>query len=91
MNGPFQVAYSKLSIQGDDRLVPAAYIADLSVMSAPCVGQLPLPIFMVPDLNSMIRRSCQNAIAIEIKLGDSNQVAMARVEVGEPSHFARVR
>lgn len=65
-----------------------AYIAYLSVMSAPCVYQLPFAVFVIPNLHSMVGRRCQNAVAIEIKLRDGNQVAVARVEVGESRHFA---
>lgn len=56
-------------------------------MSAPSVGQLPFAIFMVPNLHAMIGRRGEDAIAIKIKLGDDNQVAVARVKVGESRHL----
>lgn len=64
-----------------------AYIADLSVMSAPGICQLPFAVFVVPDLHPMIGGRGENAIAIEIKLGDNNQIAVARVKVGESRHL----
>lgn len=59
-------------------------------MRAPCICQLPLAILVVPNLHPMVGRCCQNAVAVEIKLGDGDQIAVARVEVGESRHFAEI-
>jgi hypothetical protein len=52
-------------------------------MGAPCVGQLPLAVLLVPDFDSMIRGSCHNAISIEIELGDRDEIAMSSFKVCE--------
>jgi hypothetical protein len=52
-------------------------------MGTPRIGQLPLAILLVPDLESVVRRPRHNAIAVKIELCDCDQVAMAGLEIGE--------
>ena len=52
-------------------------------MSTPGVGQLPIIIFQVPDLHSMVRRGCDNSIAVEVELGSRDEVTVPSVEIGE--------
>ena len=52
-------------------------------MRPPRVSQLPLPILLIPNFESMIRRPRHNPIPIEIEFCNCDQVAMARLEVGE--------
>lgn len=53
-------------------------------MSTPCISQLPLAILLIPHLDSVVRRSRDNAISIIIELCNQYQVAMTGIEIGEP-------
>lgn len=52
-------------------------------MRTPRISQLPLPILLIPNLQPVIRRTRNNSITVKIELCDRDQVAMARLEVGE--------
>jgi hypothetical protein len=61
------------------------YIPNLCVVSTPCVRQLPFAILLIPHLQSVIGRGCDNAVPIEIKFGDGDQITMAGVKISKAS------
>lgn len=63
------------------------YIANLSIVRAPGIYQLPLAILEIPNFHAVIRGSGDNTVAIEVKSSDGDEIPMAGVEVGKSSRY----
>lgn len=59
-------------------------------MSSPGIRQLPLTIFQVPDLHTVIRRRRHDPVSIEVELGHGHKVPVASIEVGKAARRLRV-
>lgn len=46
------------------------YVANLSIMGAPCIYKLPASTLLIPDLDAMIGRRGQDAVAVEVEFRD---------------------
>lgn len=58
-------------------------------MGSPGVRQLPLTIFQVPDLHTVIRRGGNNPVPVEVELGHRHKVPVASIEVGKTARHLR--